>query len=365
MDNRLEKLRRDIELISQAAEPATFMEVCGTHTVSIFRNGIKSLLPDNVNLISGPGCPVCVTPQGYLDAAIEIARSPETVLCTYGDMMRVPGSEIGLEGQKARGSDIRVVISARDAVKVARENPGKKVIWLGVGFETTAPTTAAAVKAAKASGLENFFVLNGHKLAIPAMHALMVDDDVQVDGYLCPGHVSVIIGEEAYKPLVQQYSVPCVIAGFEPVSIMSAISMLLNQHLTRRSEVENTYTTAVPRKGNAHALGIMDEVFRTGDAMWRSLGTIPESGLHFRDEYAGFDAVTEFDVNPDVDYEMPGCRCGEVIQGKVTPAECGLFGDGCTPIQPVGPCMVSSEGTCAAWYKYGQNLEASRKRARG
>lgn len=363
MNSTLESIRNEIDLIAQVLGPAQFMEVCGTHTVTIFRSGIKSILPESIRLISGPGCPVCVTPQGYLDAAIELARRQDTIICTYGDMIRVPGSDGSLEQQKAKGSDIRVVISARDAVTVARQNPDKQVIWLGVGFETTAPTTAAAVLAAKKAGVKNFHVLNGHKLALPAMQILVDSDEVAIDGFLCPGHVSVITGSDAYKPIAAAGRVPCVIAGFEPESILKGICALMNQTLTNRADVENAYSAAVSPAGNPHAINTMYEVFKTGDTVWRALGSLPGSGLVFKDEFQVFDAATRFDVSTEADYEMNGCRCGDVIQGKVQPLECDLFGEACSPLNPIGPCMVSSEGTCAAWYKYGRNLDASRERA--
>jgi len=364
MSNKIQHLKSEIEHLSREIGSASYMEVCGTHTVSIFRTGIKSLLPEAIRLISGPGCPVCVTPQGYMDAAVELALRTDTIICTFGDMVRVPGSNISLEVARSRGADVRVVISARDAVAIAAENPDKKIVWLGVGFETTAPTTAAAVATARHQGLENFLVLNGHKLALPAMHLLLEGGDVAIDGYLCPGHVSVILGSDSYQPLVDAYGIPCVIAGFEPESILKGIAGLLRQTKSGDPAVENAYTAVVTPEGNRHALEIMYSVFDVGPATWRALGELPDSGLLLNETYSEHDAAQHFDIDTDADYELGSCRCGEVIQGKVLPKECDLFGEGCTPQQPVGPCMVSSEGTCAAWYKYGRDLDISRQRVR-
>ncbi len=330
------------------------MEVCGTHTVAIFRAGLKSLLPDNLALISGPGCPVCVTSRGYIDAACRLALGGEAVVATFGDMLRVPGEDGSLADVKARGGDVRMVYSARDALKIAADNPRRPVVFLAVGFETTAPSTAAAVSAASARGLDNFSILPAHKLIIPAMAALLAGDAVPIDGFLCPGHVSVIIGAAAYRPIAEQYARPCVVAGFEPAGILEAIRRLCLLVTSGEAAVENAYEAAVSPGGNAVARAIMNAVFQPGPAVWRAMGTIPASGLCLREEYAAFDARQHFAVAEGPDASPPGCRCGEVIQGKCTPPACPLFGTGCTPVAPVGPCMVSSEGTCAAWFKYGR-----------
>lgn len=329
------------------------MEVCGTHTVSLFRSGVKSLLPRNVRLISGPGCPVCVTSQGYIDAACEIAGRPNVTICTYGDMIRVPGRAGSLEQQRARGAEVRVVYSARDAIRMAEQHPKREIVFLAVGFETTAPATAAAVLEADAKGLTNFFILSGHKLVIPAMLALLSAGDVPLDGFLCPGHVSVIIGVEAYRPIVERYRKPCVIAGFEPEGMLKGILCLITQVARGDAQVDNVYPVAVPQTGNLAARACLEKVFRPANTVWRAMGVIPQSGLELCEKLRKYDALARFGLTLGPDYDPPGCRCGEVIQGKVEPADCPLFGKTCTPIQPIGPCMVSSEGTCAAWYKYG------------
>jgi len=330
------------------------MEICGTHTVSLFRTGVKSLLPESLKMVSGPGCPVCVTSQGYIDAACELASRAEVTLCTYGDMMRVPGRTGSLERQRAAGANVVVVYSARDAVQIARQQPGRQVVFLAVGFETTAPATAAAILEADAGGLENFSVLPGHKLVIPAMAALLSAGDVPIDGFLCPGHVSIVIGAGAYQPIVEIHRKPCVVAGFEPKNMLTGILHIVVQIHRGEALLENAYPVAVNRQGNRAAQRFLDRVFQPGDTVWRAMGSIPESGLVLRERYRRYDALERFGVAIGPDYDPPGCRCGEVIQGKLEPAECALFGTSCSPIKPIGPCMVSSEGTCAAWYKYGR-----------
>jgi hydrogenase expression/formation protein HypD len=328
------------------------MEVCGTHTVSIFRNGIRSLLPPNVRLISGPGCPVCVTAQRHIDAAIELASRAGLTVATYGDMIRVPGRVDSLETLRARGADIRVVNSARTALQLAQRNVSRQVVFLGVGFETTAPATAATILEAEQLGINNFSVLASHKLVVPAMMALLDDGDVPLDGFLCPGHVSVIIGVRAYEPIAARYGKACVIAGFEAQAILVGLLRLMQLVGQGRASVENAYAGIVREDGNPAARRLMERVFVTCDAPWRALGVIPASGLELAPAYERFDAAKRFDIVIGEDCDPPGCRCGEVIQGKVEPLECGLFGSDCTPVHPVGPCMVSSEGTCAAWFKY-------------
>ena len=348
------------ELADRIAEVAgglgsiQLMEVCGTHTVALFRTGVKSLLPPALRLVSGPGCPVCVTPQGYIDAACELASRPEVLICTYGDMVRVPGRTGSLERQQACGAAVKVVYSARDAVRLAQKRPQCAVVFLAVGFETTAPATAAAILEADAAGLENFFVLLGHKLVVPAMLALLSAGDVPIDGFLCPGHVSVVIGAKAYQPIVDVYRKPCVVAGFEPEQMMTGILHLVEQVARREARVENVYGVAVRDQGNAVARKWMYKVLEPAPSVWRAIGTIPDSGLILREPYRRFDALGRFGLTIGPDYDPPGCRCGEVIQGKTDPAGCPLFANECTPAKPVGPCMVSSEGTCSAWYKYGR-----------
>ncbi len=328
------------------------MEVCGTHTVSIFRSGLKAMLPDNLELVSGPGCPVCVTAQSYVDAAIELASLPNVVLATYGDMVRVPGTNGSLERERALRANILVVYSIEDAVEFAAANPHRTVVFVAVGFETTAPTTAAGILMAQRGHLKNFCVLPAHKLVVPAMMALLAAGDVALDGFLCPGHVSVIIGSEAYRPIVEQRRKPCVVAGFEPALMIAGLLRLAQMAQRAEAALDNLYSAAVSPRGNPHALRLVDEVFEPTDAVWRGIGSISESGLSIRPTYADYDAIRRFDITFGQDHAPPGCLCGQVIQGKASPVECPLFGDGCTPMAPIGPCMVSSEGTCSAWYKY-------------
>ncbi len=340
--------------VARADRPIRLMEVCGTHTVALFRSGVKSLLPKKLRLISGPGCPVCVTSQGYIDVACDLAGRDEVTICTYGDMVRVPGRRGSLEHQRAKGADVLVVYSARDAVSYAAAHPDRKVVFLAVGFETTAPATAAAVLDAQAQGLNNFFILSGHKLVIPAMQALLAAGDIPIDGFLCPGHVSVVIGVKAYTPIVERYGKPCVVAGFEPEQMLKGVLHLVRQVGGGECRLENVYSAAVTDEGNTAACHCMEQVFTPADSIWRAMGTIPASGLELREKYRPHDALAHFEQSIGPDYDPPGCRCGEVIQGKVEPDQCNLFARQCTPAAPVGPCMVSSEGTCAAWYKYGR-----------
>jgi hydrogenase expression/formation protein HypD len=337
------------QCVDALAEPLQFMEVCGTHTVNACRSGVHSLMPDAIRLISGPGCPVCVTAQRYIDALIELGRRPEVTLATYGDMLRVTGAGGSLEAARSTGADVRVITSAMDAVEMARHEPHRQVVLAAVGFETTAPATAAAVLAARDSNLKNFSVLPCHKLVGPAMQTILDDPDVRIDGFLCPGHVSVIIGADAYRSLVEAHHIPCVISGFEPLQIMECIVHLVRQVVDGRAELENLYPSAVTNEGN------LEQVFVPGDAAWRALGVMSDSGLDLRPKFAAFDAFRRFRIALADDHEPPGCRCGEVITGKCQPADCRLFGTACTPTNPIGPCMVSSEGTCQAWFKYRRN----------
>ncbi|HUU85565.1 MAG TPA: hydrogenase formation protein HypD [Phycisphaerae bacterium] len=353
-DPNTDQLVERIVEASRRAGPVTFMEVCGTHTVALFRSGVRSLLPESVRLISGPGCPVCVTSQGYIDAACELASRAGVTICTYGDMLRVPGRSGSLEQQRACGAEVVVVYSARDAVRFAERHADRKVVFLAVGFETTAPGTAAAVVEAQEKGLENVFFLCGHKLVVPAMMTLLSHGDVPLDGFLCPGHVSVITGARAYEPIVKTYRKPCVVAGFEPEQLLLGICHLTEQVAEGRAELENVYGVAVSDGGNATARRWLEEVFRPAAAIWRAMGTIGESGLELAGPYRRFDALDRFELSIGPDYDPPGCRCGDVIQGKAEPEECVHFGVGCTPAEPIGPCMVSSEGTCAAWHRYGR-----------
>jgi hydrogenase expression/formation protein HypD len=347
------------------------MEVCGTHTVSVFRSGLRAMLPACIRLVSGPGCPVCVTAQRHIDAAIELATRERVVIATYGDMLRVPGRLGSLESVRARGATVRVVNSARTALSLARELPDAQVVFLAVGFETTAPATAATVLDANYNGVENFSVLMCHKLIVPAMLALLSAGDAPpardrpdagqgLDGFIGPGHVSVIIGSDAYRPVVEQHHKPVVVAGFEPNQILHAIIRLIGQIVGGRAEVENVYERVVRRDGNRVALGLLNRVFEAADAPWRELGVIAGSGFELRRPFRRFDALRRFGVRLGEDVDDPACRCGEVICGRAEPAECALFDNGCSPLTPIGPCMVSSEGTCAAWYKYNRRMAGVR-----
>ena len=329
------------------------MEVCGTHTVAIFRHGIRDLLPPPLSMLSGPGCPVCVTTNADIDKAIALAEQPGVTLATFGDMMKVPGSYQSLQQVKADGSDVRVVYSPRDAVCMARDNPRQPVIFFAVGFETTVPTIAASLLEAEALGLKNFYLISVHKLIPPAMLALLQAGEVRIDGFICPGHVSVVIGSQPYQFIPQQYGVPCVITGFEPLDVLRGIEMLLRQIAEDRAEVEIQYRRGVRPEGNPLARELVSRVFETSDADWRGLGCIPASGLKLRPEYSRFDAEEAFAINPPPTKEHKGCLCGDILRGVKTPPECPLFAEDCTPESPVGPCMVSSEGTCAGWYQYG------------
>lgn len=332
--------------------PVNIMEVCGTHTVAIFRHGLRGLLPPQVRLLSGPGCPVCVTPNAEIDRAIALASDPKVVLVTFGDMMKVPGSYSSLSEAKAGGADIRVVYSAMDALDIARHNRDRAVVFFGVGFETTAPTTAASILEADRLGLRNYFFLSVHKLVPPAMKALLEAGEVRIDGFICPGHVSAIIGSRPYDFIPRDYGIPCVIAGFEPVDILQAIAMLLKMRAEGKAEVAIQYCRAVRPEGNPQALETMARVFQVGPAEWRGIGIIPQSGLWLSKGLERFAVEEHFEVRTRPVRHVTACRCGEVLRGLCTPPQCRLFGAACTPEHPVGPCMVSSEGTCSAWLLY-------------
>lgn len=332
----------------------SIMEVCGTHTVAILRHGIRSLLPPTVRLLSGPGCPVCVTPQGFIDAACGLARRQDLVVCTYGDMLRVPGSDGSLADMRADGARVMVVNSLLDAVRLSKEDANRNYVFLAVGFETTAPATAAAVMEARSQGLRNFSVLASHRLVIPAMRTLLESGDVLIDGFICPGHVSVIIGSDAYLPIAEKYHKPCVVAGFEPAQILSGILRIVTQIADGRSIVENVYGAVARPQGNPVARGAVETVFEESDAEWRGLGIIPRSGLALRPEFKEFDASRRFSVIVPTGGGNPACRCGDVLSARIEPPQCPLFGKTCTPTDPLGPCMVSSEGTCAAYHRFKQ-----------
>jgi len=327
------------------------MEVCGTHTVAIQRAGLPGLLPGSLELISGPGCPVCVTPNRTLDRAIALSRLPEVMLTSFGDMLRVPGSSSSLVRERGAGADVRVVYSPLQALELAARHPDRQVVFLGVGFETTAPAVAAVIQQAFRK-VKNFSVLVAHKLIPPALHALCTRPDFEVDGLICPGHVSSIIGSEAYRPLVDRHRIPCVVAGFEPVDILLAILMLLRQIRAGWPEVQSEYRTAVKPEGNPRARELLRQVFAPVDGDWRGLGRIPASGLALRPELHSLDAAERFSVPEEPAREPRGCRCGEVLVGAIRPDQCGLFAKECTPDNPAGACMVSSEGTCGAHFRY-------------
>jgi hydrogenase expression/formation protein HypD len=354
-DSRIRAAREALDYWARKADrPLTLMEVCGTHTMAIYRHGILSLVPPNVRLISGPGCPVCVTSQGQVDQIIALSRRPEVTIATFGDMVRVPGASSSLEGERARGADVRIVYSAHDAVALAEALPSRQVVFIGIGFETTQPTVAAATIEARRKGLGNFTIVSAGKTIPPALTALLDSGDLQLDGLICPGHVSVIIGSDAYKPYAQHYRVPCAVAGFEPTEVLDAIAALVRQAAKGQAEVENLYGVWVRPEGNRRALEMIGSVFVPGPARWRGLGVIPQSGLYLRDEWSDFDASRRFGITEGEAPEPPGCRCGDVLRGRVRPFACPLFGKLCTPEHPVGACMVSTEGSCSAAYRYGR-----------
>ncbi|MCX5645970.1 MAG: hydrogenase formation protein HypD [Phycisphaerae bacterium] len=331
----------------------TVMEVCGTHTVSIFRSGIRSILPEKLKLLSGPGCPVCVTDQGYIDAVMQLADREDCLIATYGDMIRVPGSDGSLETRASRGN-VKVVLSSEDALQLARDNPGRTVVFIAVGFETTTPATAVAVQEAASEGIPNFCILSGHKLVIPAMRALLSGMNDRIDAFLCPGHVSVIIGSGAFAEIVNDYHRPCVVAGFEPLQIIEGLAEICRQLAAGTAELKSIYNAVVSEKGNTAAQRITAECFEPVDGYWRGVGKIAKSTLALKEQYRQFDAFKRFGLQDKPGKEIKGCRCGEVLCGLIEPMQCPLFGTRCTPQKPVGPCMVSSEGTCAAWFKYGR-----------
>jgi len=337
----------------QLGRPINIMEVCGTHTVSIFRSGIRPTLPEGLKLLSGPGCPVCVTDQGYIDVVLELASRNDCLIATYGDMIRVPGRGGSLE-TKQPGDNIKVVLSSEDALQLAKDNPDKTVVFVAVGFETTTPATAVVLKEAEAEKIDNFCVLSGHKLVVPAMRALLGEKNDKIDGFLCPGHVSVIIGFGAFAEIVENFGRPCVVAGFEAMQIIEGLAEICRQLSAKKAEIKSIYSAVVTEQGNTTAQKVIAECFEPVDGYWRGLGEIEKSTLKLQDKYSRFDAFKRFDITEEHVEDTSGCRCGEVLCGLIEPSECGLFGVNCSPQMPVGPCMVSSEGACAAWFKYGQ-----------
>ncbi len=331
-------------------QPVRIVHVCGTHEMAIAQHGLRSLLPEGVEVLEGPGCPVCVTPTVDLDRAAKLALGG-AILCTFGDMTRVPGTRLTLADARAQGADVRVVLSAADAVEVARSNPTRNVVFFAVGFETTAPGTAAVLLDRPP---ENFYVLSSHKLIPPALEALLTRPGRRIAGFLAPGHVSTVIGARAYRAIAEKHHVPIVVAGFEPLDILYAALLVLRQLREGRAEVENAYPRAVTEEGNLRAQALLEEAFEPASARWRGMGTIPDSGLRIREALSAHDAARAFPVEVEEGEEKPpGCRCAEVLLAQALPSDCPLFRVRCTPLTPVGPCMVGSEGACSVWYRYG------------
>ncbi len=339
-------------LCGYSGRPLKIMEVCGTHTMSIAKYGIKSLLPESIKLVSGPGCPVCVTSSGYLDAACRLALLSNTVIATFGDMFRVPGSRTSLQKLKADGCDIRIVYSPLDCIEMAQNNRDRNIVFLSVGFETTTPSSALLAIKAREKGLSNIYLLSANKTIPIVLEKIVSSDGCCVDGLLYPGHVSAIIGTRFYEHIAAEYHVPGVVSGFEPVDILHSISVLVKNIAQAKDIAVNAYGRIVKREGNLRALEIIDSVFEPCDAYWRGIGSVAGSGLALRKEYSDMDAWKVFGLSEQIVSDSEGCLCGEVITGKRMPQECALFGRGCTPESPVGPCMVSGEGSCAAHFKY-------------
>jgi len=336
-------------------KPVRIMEVCGTHTVQFFKTGVKDMFPEGLELIDGPGCPVCVTENSYLDLAITTAQKYDAIITTFGDMIKVPSSYSSLAKGKARGMDVRIIYSPMDALKIAGENPEREVIFLGVGFETTTPSEAITILEAEKKGLKNFSILSGNKATPPAVRAVLSAEEVKIDGFILPGHVSSIIGRAAWDFIPKQYGLPGVIAGFEAMDLITGVLTLLDLIENGDNKVINSYKTAVQENGNVNARDIMNRVYKSKDAEWRGLGTIPESGLFIREKFKDFDTAEKLPAIPPKVKEHKGCRCGDLLRGLILPPECPLFGEACSPGNAVGPCMVSGEGPCAAYYKYGRS----------
>ena len=328
------------------------MEVCGTHTVAIARNGLRTMMPEGVKLASGPGCPVCVTSNKDIDTVIALSRVAGVSIATFGDMTRVPGSTSSLLQEQAQGRSINIVYSPLDALTLAKENPDQQIVFVGVGFETTTPLVAMAIKRAKAMGLKNFSVFVAHKNMPGALETIVADPALKIDALILPGHVSTIIGVKPYEFLAKKYGIPGVITGFEPVDVLQGIAMIMRQLHENRAKIEIAYSRGVMREGNPVALAAINDVFKTVDTTWRGLGVIPNSGYAIRDEYKEFDAFARFAPEVEPTQEPKGCCCGDVLRGIMAPNECPLFRKVCTPENPIGPCMVSSEGSCAAYFRY-------------
>ncbi len=330
------------------------MEVCGSHTMAIARYGIRDLLPENVSLLSGPGCPVCVTAAGYIDAALELARQGK-IIASFGDLLNVPGSDGNLAAARSEGISIEVCYSPLAALDIARKNPGREVVFLAIGFETTIPTGTSLVLRAQQENLNNISILTAFKTVPPALEALVSDPELRIDGFLLPPHVSAIIGSDAYRPFTDKHHLPCIIAGFEPLDMLYGLEGLLKQLLENRGELENQYSRVVKPRGNLKAIDLINTYLEPCGPIWRGIGKIPGSGLELREKFAEYDAAKKFGIEISAGNPDSRCRCGEVLKGKILPEGCPLFGKACTPGSPVGPCMVSSEGSCAAYYKYSRS----------
>lgn len=346
-----------LERIHQRSKKTVrLMEFCGGHTVAIFKHGLRQLLPSNIEMLSGPGCPVCVTSTKDLDKAIALGKEPGVIITSFGDMVRVPGSRSSLQKAKAEGADVRIVYSAQDALTIAKDNPNNAVVFIGIGFETTAPTIAASVLQAERENIENYYVLSFHKTTPPVVKAIMDMGEVKLNGIICPGHVCAVTGSIPFEFLAKDYGIACAVSGFEPVDILLAVEQLIEQIESGNPQVEIAYRRGVKPEGNPAALKLMNTVFEPGDADWRGIGIVPESGLKLRKQYERFDADKHWDIKVNPAPEPKGCICGAVLRGVSTPENCKLFRKSCTPEHPVGPCMVSSEGSCATYYEYGENL---------
>ncbi|MBM3132067.1 MAG: hydrogenase formation protein HypD [Chloroflexi bacterium] len=354
-DFRRSELARGLglQIRRESRTPARLMEFCGGHTVAIFKYGIRQLLPPTVTMLSGPGCPVCVTANADLDKAIALARVPGIILTTFGDMLKVPGSHSSLQEARADGADVRLVYSTMDALEIARKNPERPVAFLGIGFETTAPTVAASVLQADQEGLKNYYILSQHKTCPPIIRALLDSGEVKLQGLVCPGHVSAVIGSRPWEFIAAEYGIPCVVSGFEPTDILQCIAMLVAQIERKEARVEIAYRRGVRPEGNQRALEVMAGVFEPCEASWRGMGMVPGTGLKLRPKYERFDAESAFELDPGPTREHAGCICGEILRGVKTPRDCKLFAKVCDPEHPVGPCMVSHEGSCSAYYIYG------------
>jgi len=337
---------------SKLSDSISIMEVCGTHTMAISKYGLRQIIPETINLISGPGCPVCVTPAFDIDTILEITENYDISLFTFGDMLHVPGSKSSLYNKKSEGKDINICYSPLDALNFAKQNPSRKVIFLAIGFETTIPLTSVVIKRAYTEKINNFFIYNVHKLIPEALETLLKDERVKINAFLCPGHVSAIIGSMHYNLIAEKYKIPCVISGFEPFDILESINMIIKQIKNGKHEAQIQYNRVVREEGNPVAIKLIYEIFDKTDSIWRGIGNIPDSGLKLKEDFLEFDAKINFPVKKIRSKEPPGCQCGDVLKGIKKPFECGLFSKICRPDNPVGPCMVSSEGSCAAYYRY-------------